>query len=105
MYARLYEFLKKHNVIYKNQYGFQSNVTTVHAMLDVVTSRYENINEFCYTALSFVDLRKAFDTVSHETLSMKLSNYVIRGVAYNLIYSYLHHRQQFLYLTINQNPT
>ena len=38
LYARLYEFLKKHNVIYENQYGFQSNVSTAHAMLDVVTS-------------------------------------------------------------------
>ena len=96
LYARLYKFLKKHNVIYKNQYRFQSNVSTVHAMLDVVTSCYNNSNEFCYTALSFVDLRKAFDTVSHETLLIKPSNYGIRGVAYNLIHSYLHNRQQFV---------
>ena len=42
LYARLYKFLKKHNVVCKNQYGFQSNVSTVHAMLDVVTSCYDN---------------------------------------------------------------
>ena len=98
LYARLYKFLKKHNVIHQNQYGFQSNVSTVHAMLDVVTSCYDNINESCYTdtALSFVDLRKAFDTVSHETLLIKLSNYGITGVAYDLTHSYLHNRQQFV---------
>ena len=96
LYAQLYKFLKKHNVIYKNQYGFQSNVSTVHAMLDVVTSCYDNINEYRYTALSFADLRKAFDTVSHQTLLMKLSNYGIRAVAYDLIHSYLHNRQQFV---------
>ena len=95
LYARLYKFLKKHNVIYENQYGFQTNVSTVHAMLDVVTSFYDNINEFCYTALSFVEL-KAFDTVSHETLLTKPSNYGIRSVAYDLIHSYLHNRQQFV---------
>ena len=33
------------------------------------------INQPCYTALSFVDLRKAFNTVSHETILNKLSNY------------------------------
>ena len=65
-------------------------------MLDVVTSCYDYINESCYTALSFVDLRKAFDTVSHETLLIKLSNYCIRGVAYDLIHSYFHNRQQFV---------
>ena len=62
LYARLYKFLKKHNVICENQSGFQSIVSTVHAMLVVVTYCYDNINESCYTALSFVDLRKAFDT-------------------------------------------
>ena len=94
--TRLYKFLKKHNVVYKNQYGFQSNVSTVHAMLDVVTYCYDNINESCYTALSFVDLRKAFDTVSHKPLLIKLSYYGIRGVAYYLIHSYLHNRQQLV---------
>ena len=64
-------------------------------MLDVVTSCCHNINKSGYTALSFVDLRKAFDTVPHETLLIKLSNYGIRGVVYNLIHSYLHNRQQF----------
>ena len=71
LYARLYKFLKKHNVIYKNQYRYQSNVSTVHAILDVVTSCNDNINESCYTALSFVDIRKAFDKVLHETLLVK----------------------------------
>ena len=32
----------------------------------------------------------------HETLLLKLSSYSIRGVAYNLIHSYLHNRQQFV---------
>ena len=100
LYARLYNFFKKHSVIYENQYGFQSNISTIHAMLDVVTSCYDGINDSCYTALSFVDLRKAFDTVSHQTLLVKLSNYGVRGVAYNLIHSYLYNRQQFV--SINQ---
>ena len=65
-------------------------------MLDVVTFCYDNINEFCYTAFSFVDLKKAFDTVSRKTLLIKLSNYGIRGVAYDLIHSYLHNRKQFV---------
>ena len=96
LYAQLYKFLKKHKVIYENQYGFQNNVSSVHAMPDVVNSCYDDINESCYTSLSFIDLRKAFDTVSHETLLIKLSNYGIKGVAYDLIHSYLHNRQQFV---------
>ena len=33
-------------------------------MLDVVTSCFDNINEPCYTVLSFVDLREAFNKVT-----------------------------------------
>ena len=61
-----------------------------------VTSCYNDTNKSCYTALSFVDLGKAFNTVSRETRLVKLSNYGNRGVAYNLIHSYLHKRQQFV---------
>ena len=32
----------------------------------------------------------------HETLLVKLSNYGIRDVAYNLIHSYVHNKQQFV---------
>ena len=53
----------------------------MHAMLDEVTSSYENINENCFTGLAFVDLRKAFATVSHSTLLLKLRHCGIRGGA------------------------
>ena len=70
-------FFKKHNVIYENQNGFPSNISTSHAMLVVVTSSYDNIDDHSYSELAFVDLKKAFDTVSHNILLTKLSNYDI----------------------------
>ena len=75
LHARLSNFFKKQRIIYENQYEFQSNISTTHAMLDVVTSSYDNIDNYCYTGLAFVDLRKAFDSVSHTTLLEKLSYY------------------------------
>ena len=103
LFVRFSSFFKKHNVIYKNQYGFQSNISTSHAMLDVVTSSYNNIDDHFYTGLAFVDFKKAFDTVSHNNLLTKLNNYGIRGVAYTLIRSYLDNRQQFV--SINQSQS
>ena len=57
LFVRLGIFFKKLKVIHKNQYGFQSNISTSHAMLDVVTSSYDNIDDHSYTGLAFLDLK------------------------------------------------
>ena len=45
LFVRLCNFFKKHNVTYENQYSFQSNISTSHAMLHVATSSYNNIDD------------------------------------------------------------
>ena len=82
--------------MYANQYGFRNNHSVNHALLDVVTNCYDALHCSQHTALLFMDLGKAFDTVSHKILLYKLHHYGIRGSAYALIKNYLTSRNQFV---------
>ena len=90
--SRFVSFFIKHGVLYNFQYGFRQNDSVTHALLDVTTLTYDSIQNKCYTALLLMDLRKAFDTVSHKILFHKLQNYCIKGPAHTLIKNYLSSR-------------
>ena len=89
-------FFYKHKVIYPHQFGFQSKISTSHAMLDLVTAVYGNIDLNLYTGLVLIDFKKAFDTICHKILLNKLAHYGIRGVAFKLLSSYLTYPKQFV---------
>ena len=52
-----------------------------------------------------MDLRKAFDTVSHKILLYKLHHYGIRGPAYALVENYLTSRNQFVTFSNTSSST
>ena len=96
IYTRLVSFFQKHSVIAETQYGFQNNKSTSHAILDVLTNAYGNIESNDYTTIVLLDLKKAFDTVCHSILLNKLGHYGIRGIALKLLKSSLTNRSQFV---------
>ena len=68
------------------------------AIQDMVTSTYDNIDNNQYTGMVTLDITKAFDTVCHKRLLIKLDHYGIRGTAFKLIQSYLNNRWQYVYI-------
>ena len=54
-----------------------------------MSNAFENINQNLFTGLTFLDLLKAFDTVSHRILLSKLDHYGIRGSANQLRFFFL----------------
>jgi len=68
-------------------------------MLDIVTILNDNISSERFSGLVTIDLSKAFDTVCHKRLLIKLDHYGITGTAYNLINSYLlTKRSQYVFI-------
>ena len=63
-------------------------------LVDKITNALENGE--CVLGL-FLDFSKAFDTVNHDILFLKLEHYGIRGSALDLFKHYLTNRSQYVY--------
>lgn len=96
--SRITSHLNKYNLISANQYGFQKNKSTEMALLNIREKLVDNIEKQLYTLGIFLDFSKAFDSIKHEILYVKLPYYGIRGLALELIRSYLSYRKQYVLL-------
>ena len=91
---RVMSFIEKHSILSPTQYVFRRESSTEFAILDIVSSCYENINDKLFTGLIMIDLKKSFDSVTHSILLQKLEHYGFRGNVFNLFSSYLSDKQQ-----------
>lgn len=97
MHKRLYGFLEDHKILYENQFGFRKNNSTAHSLMEITEKIKESIDNGNYGCGIFIDLKKAFDTVNHKILLMKLEHYGVRGSYLQWFESYLTNRKQFVY--------
>ena len=95
IYSRLYSFFLSKNIIYDKQFGFRKNHSTSHAVNYSVNKILDEIEKKNHVIGIFVDLSKAFDTIDHNKLLVKLENYGIRGICHMLLTSYLLNRTQY----------
>ena len=95
MYKRVISFLNKFKILYKYQFGFRENHSTVQAVIEITDNILSELEKKNMVAGIYLDLSKAFDTVDHTILLHKLKHYGIRGLPLQWFQSYLSNRQQY----------
>lgn len=96
LYSRIYSFLISQSIIYDKQFGFREGHSTSHAVNYSINMICKNLENKKHVIGIFIDLSKAFDTIDHKKLLVKLEHYGIRGSCHKLIQSYLSNRFQYV---------
>ncbi len=92
--VNLTNHLQINKLLHKHQFGFQRNLSTDHNLIQVVSFIGNALNKGNYCIGIFLDLRKAFDSCSHDILLKKLEKLGIRGTVLSWFESYLKNRMQ-----------
>ena len=71
LYKYLINFLNTNDTIYKNQFGFRERHLTQQAIISLVEKIADSWDSDDIVIGVFIDLKKAFDTVSHMTFFEK----------------------------------
>ena len=94
LFSRIYEFCIQEKILSEDQFGFQKGHSTTHALHESIDFIKHAHNRGKHILAIFIDLSKAFDTIDYFKLQQKLNAYGIRGVANDLLKSYLTDRAQ-----------
>ena len=98
VHSQLIGYFESKDIFFSHQYGFRSNKSTLQAILHMLQEIYNTLDDGNLYFSMFLDLKKAFDCVSHEVLLTKLYHYGIRGTPHDWLRSYLTDRKQFVSL-------
>lgn len=94
MNKRLVNYLETNNLLSSSQYGFRRGKSTNDAVHDLTSSIVTALDKKKKCLVLFLDLAKAFDTVSIPRLLKKLEWLGIRGLPLKLFTDYLTKRTQ-----------
>ena len=90
-------FLIKNDVLSKKQLGFISKRSTIDALVEVVERICDLRSKKQAAHCTLLDLPKTLDTVDHKLLIRKCEVYELRGIASNILTSYLSNHKQFVH--------
>ena len=94
VHTQVYGFLKTNKLLTQNQFGFREKLSTAVALSKFTDTILDNMEHGQLTGVAFLDLSKAFDTVNHSRLILKLKSIRFSSHVCEWFKSYLTHRYQ-----------
>ena len=80
LHYQLVNCLDENNFLSDRQNGFRKERSNLGSIVNFTSDIFEAINAKKYTLATFIDLKKAFDTVNHKILLEKLYLSGIKGI-------------------------
>ena len=96
LFNQLVEYLENFAILNKNQFGFQSRKSSTDAVLYFIKKLKGNMEDAV-----FLDLAKAFNSISHEIFLKKYDNFKLSQSTILLLKSFLENRTQCVKLGID----
>ena len=94
VHSQLSDFLFKHSLISRLQFGFHPNSSTQEALLVLTNDWHKELDSGNHVAVIFFDLSKAFDTVPHHLLLEHLQSSSVGGTLLSWFEDYLSARRR-----------
>jgi hypothetical protein len=91
---RLETFLRNNGILSERQFGFENNSNTTAACLALTDFISKSLDSKNFTAVVFLDIKKAFDCVDHKILIQQLKNLNFNCRQIKFFKSYLQGRPQ-----------
>ena len=96
IYDQMYLYFNNNNLLADEPFGFRKNHSTEYAAIKLVDHISNEMESGKTPVTLFIDLSKAFDTLSFDILLQKLNYYGIAGVNLKLMANYLGNRKQYV---------
>ena len=94
VFDHLNKFFLENSIITTSQFGFRKHHSSVQQLLLFLSNVHDTLNRNAHCDVIYLDFRKAFDSVPHNELLLKLWNIGITGSIWSWLKEYLSNRCQ-----------